>query len=105
MESVAVLPSYSFPAGPSRQWRCIVLNYNLESCCVNAARGELRSIAGQAKAFATSEAASQQCAGALLASAPWEKSAAADVLEEFTRYHHDWPQAPRISENIVELRK
>lgn len=34
-----------------------------------------------------------------------EKSAAADSLDEFLRYHPDWPQAPRIREKIVELRK
>ena len=34
-----------------------------------------------------------------------EKSAAADVLEEFLRYHPDWPLAARMRENIVELRK
>jgi len=34
-----------------------------------------------------------------------EKSAAADVLEEFLRYHPDWMQAARMRENIVELRK
>jgi tetratricopeptide (TPR) repeat protein len=34
-----------------------------------------------------------------------EKSAAADSLEEFLRYHPDWPQAARIREKIVELRK
>ncbi len=34
-----------------------------------------------------------------------EKIAAADVLEEFLRYHPDWPQAGRMRENILELRK
>ena len=34
-----------------------------------------------------------------------EKSAAAGVLEEFLRYHPDWPQAARMREQIVELRK
>jgi tetratricopeptide (TPR) repeat protein len=34
-----------------------------------------------------------------------ERRAAADVLEEFLRYHPDWPQAARMRENIVELRK
>ena len=34
-----------------------------------------------------------------------EKSAAADSLEEFLRYHPDWPQAARIREKIAELRK
>jgi tetratricopeptide (TPR) repeat protein len=34
-----------------------------------------------------------------------EKSAAADVLEEFLRYHPDWPQAARVREKIVELRQ
>lgn len=34
-----------------------------------------------------------------------ERSAAADSLEEFLRYHPDWPQAARIREKIVELRK
>lgn len=34
-----------------------------------------------------------------------EKSAAADVLEEFLRYHPDWPQAARMRQSIVELRK
>ena len=33
-----------------------------------------------------------------------EKSAAADVLEEFLRCHPDWPQAARMRENILELR-
>ncbi|MGA3240963.1 MAG: tetratricopeptide repeat protein [Bryobacteraceae bacterium] len=34
-----------------------------------------------------------------------EKSAAADALEEFLRYHPDWPQANRIREKIAALRK
>jgi tetratricopeptide (TPR) repeat protein len=34
-----------------------------------------------------------------------EKNAAADLLEEFLRYHPDWPQAARMRENIAELRK
>jgi tetratricopeptide (TPR) repeat protein len=34
-----------------------------------------------------------------------EKSAAANVLEEFLRYHPDWPQAARMRENIAELRR
>ena len=34
-----------------------------------------------------------------------EKRAAADVLEEFLHYHPDVPEAARIRENIVELRK
>jgi Tfp pilus assembly protein PilF len=34
-----------------------------------------------------------------------EKGAAADSLEEFLHYHPDWPQASRIRERIVELRK
>jgi Tfp pilus assembly protein PilF len=33
------------------------------------------------------------------------KSEAADVLEEFLHYHPGWPQAARMRENIVELRK
>jgi tetratricopeptide (TPR) repeat protein len=33
-----------------------------------------------------------------------EKIAAADVLEEFLRYHPDWPQAARMREHIAELR-
>src|SRR5580698_11134382 len=34
-----------------------------------------------------------------------EKSAAADVLEEFLRYHPDWPREPQMRQSIVELRK
>jgi tetratricopeptide (TPR) repeat protein len=34
-----------------------------------------------------------------------ERSAAADVLEEFLHYHPDWPQAARMREAIAELRK
>jgi uncharacterized protein HemY len=34
-----------------------------------------------------------------------EKTAAADALEEFLRYHPDWPQAVRMRQNIAELRK
>jgi tetratricopeptide (TPR) repeat protein len=34
-----------------------------------------------------------------------EKSAAAEVLEEFLRYHPDWTQAARMRERIVALRK
>ena len=34
-----------------------------------------------------------------------EKSAAADVLVEFLRYHPDWPQAARLREEIGQLRK
>jgi len=34
-----------------------------------------------------------------------EKSAAAEVLEEFLRYHPDWPQAARMREKILELRR
>ena len=34
-----------------------------------------------------------------------EKSEAADVLEEFLRYHPDWPQAARVRQNIAEIRK
>jgi tetratricopeptide (TPR) repeat protein len=33
------------------------------------------------------------------------KSAAADVLQEFLRCHPDWPQADRMRQNIAELRK
>lgn len=34
-----------------------------------------------------------------------DKRAAADVLEEFLRYHPDWPQAGRMRENIATLRQ
>jgi tetratricopeptide (TPR) repeat protein len=34
-----------------------------------------------------------------------EKSEAANVLEEFLRYHPDWPQEKRVRQEIVELRK
>jgi tetratricopeptide (TPR) repeat protein len=34
-----------------------------------------------------------------------EKIAAAEALEEFLRYHPDWPRAARMREEIVELRK
>ncbi|HUA60298.1 MAG TPA: tetratricopeptide repeat protein [Verrucomicrobiae bacterium] len=34
-----------------------------------------------------------------------EKPAAAEVLEEFLRYHPDWPQAAKMREAIQELRK
>jgi len=34
-----------------------------------------------------------------------ERVTAADVLEEFLRYHPDWPQAARMRENIAGLRK
>jgi Tfp pilus assembly protein PilF len=33
------------------------------------------------------------------------KSAAADALEEFLRYHPDWPQGPQLRAKIAELRK
>jgi tetratricopeptide (TPR) repeat protein len=34
-----------------------------------------------------------------------ERSTAADILDEFLRYHPDWPQTARIRETIVEFRK
>jgi tetratricopeptide (TPR) repeat protein len=34
-----------------------------------------------------------------------QKIAAADVLEEFLRYHPDWPQAGNMRQRIAELRK
>jgi tetratricopeptide (TPR) repeat protein len=34
-----------------------------------------------------------------------EKRAAADLIEEFLRYHPDWPYAARMRESVVELRK
>jgi hypothetical protein len=33
------------------------------------------------------------------------KNAAAGVLEEFLRYHPDWPQGPQLRAKIGELRK
>jgi tetratricopeptide (TPR) repeat protein len=34
-----------------------------------------------------------------------DKSAAVTVLEEFLRYHPDWPQGPQLRAKIAELRK
>jgi Tfp pilus assembly protein PilF len=34
-----------------------------------------------------------------------EKIPAADMLEEFLHYHPDWPQAARLKETVLELRK